>query len=147
MQNKRSAIIVSILALAIVIAVVALFVAKARNNTTNNKTNTSSSSNMGSMNENTGNASDTPVSTNAVAIKDFAFSPVDVKVKVGTTVTWTNKDSAAHTVTSDSSSDDSFDSGSLAQGKTFTHTFKKAGTFSYHCNFHPDMMGKVEVTN
>lgn len=145
MQNKRSAIIVSVVVLIIVAAVIGLFVSKARDKSTNNKTNTTSNSSS-SMDNMDSNSSDKAVNTNTVAIKDFAFSPATITIKVGTTVTWTNQDSAAHTVTSDSSSKESFDSGSMAKGKTFSHTFKTAGTFDYICTFHPDMMGKVEVT-
>ncbi len=76
-----------------------------------------------------------------VTIKNFAFSPASVEIAVGETVTWTNEDSATHTVTGD----DGIDSGSLAQGKTFTHTFASAGTFSYHCSIHPNMNGTVTV--
>lgn len=146
MQNKRSAIIVSVVVLIIVAVVIGLFVSKARDKSTNNKTNTTSSSSTTSMSNMENNSSGKAVNTSSVAIKDFAFSPATITVKVGTTVTWTNQDSAAHTVTSDSGSKDSFDSGSMAQGKTFSHTFKTAGTFNYICTFHPDMMGKVEVT-
>jgi plastocyanin len=77
----------------------------------------------------------------SVTIKDFAFSPASLEIAIGETVTWTNEDSAAHTVTGD----DGIDSGSLAQGKSFTHTFKSAGTFSYRCSIHPNMTGKVTV--
>lgn len=78
----------------------------------------------------------------AVSIANFAFSPASVTVKVGQTVTWTNNDSVAHTVTSD---DGSFDSGQLSPGATFKHTFDKAGQYSYHCSVHPDMTGSVTV--
>lgn len=147
MQNKRSAIIVSVVVLIIVAVVIGLFVSKARDKSTNNKTNTTSSASSSSTdNVDTNSSSNEAVSTNTVAIKDFAFSPATITVKVGTTVTWTNQDSAAHTVTSDSNSKESFDSGSMAKDKTFTHTFNTAGTFDYICTFHPDMTGKVKVT-
>lgn len=92
-------------------------------------------------------SSSTPVATDAVEIKDFAFSPANITVKVGAKVTWTNKDSVAHTVTSDSdSTDGGMDSKSLATGETYSVTFSKAGTFKYHCTFHPGMTGTVTVT-
>ena len=78
----------------------------------------------------------------AVAIAGFAFGPDTLTVPSGTTVTWTNDDSTSHTVTAD---DDSFDSGSLADGATFEHTFDEAGTFAYHCEIHPTMTGEVVV--
>jgi plastocyanin len=77
-----------------------------------------------------------------VDIRDFAFSPAAIEIEVGTTVTWENYDTATHTVTAD---DGSFDSGDLAQGDTFSHTFDKAGTFTYHCNFHPNMIATITV--
>ena len=79
---------------------------------------------------------------NAVAIANFAFAPTSVTVKAGDTVTWTNSDSAAHTVTAD---DGSFDSKNLANGATFSQTFASAGTFAYHCNIHPTMKATVIV--
>ncbi len=81
---------------------------------------------------------------NAVTIQGFAFSPASITVAVGTTVTWTNKDSAAHTVSADDGK--TFDSGSIASGASFSFTFKTAGTFSYHCGFHTYMKGAVTVT-
>ena len=68
-----------------------------------------------------------------VDLKNFAFSPKTLTVAPGTTVVWTNSDSAAHTVTAD---DGSFDSGNLNQGATFKFTFSKAGTFAYFCMYH-----------
>ncbi|MPV87830.1 cupredoxin domain-containing protein [Georgenia ruanii] len=76
----------------------------------------------------------------AVQIKNFAFAPASQTVAAGQTVTWTNDDSTDHTVTAD---DNSFDSGRLAPGKTFTHTFATAGTYAYHCAIHPNMTGTV----
>jgi plastocyanin len=78
----------------------------------------------------------------AVTIKNFAFSPDSLEVPVGTTVTWTNQDSAAHTVTAD---DGSFDSGQLATGATFSQTFATAGTYAYHCANHPKMTATIVV--
>jgi plastocyanin len=83
-----------------------------------------------------------------------AFSPNPINVKVGGTVTWTNKDSQAHTVVSGTGSTDPnkgkvFDSGltTLIQpSKTFSHTFTTAGTIPYFCEIHPTMVGKIIVT-
>jgi plastocyanin len=79
----------------------------------------------------------------AVSIKDFAFSPASDSVPTGSKVTWTNNDTTAHTVTFD---DGSADSGNLAPGSTFDHTFATAGTFAYHCTIHSSMHGTVTVT-
>jgi plastocyanin len=79
----------------------------------------------------------------AVDIKDFAFTPASDSVPTGSKVTWTNSDTTAHTVTFD---DGSADSGNLAPGSTFDHTFATAGTFAYHCAIHSQMHGTVTVT-
>ncbi len=77
----------------------------------------------------------------------FAFSPATITIKVGTTVTWTNNTSAPHTVTSDDGT--TFDSGTsnpiAANGGTYSFTFTKAGTFTYHCQIHPFMKATVIV--
>lgn len=80
--------------------------------------------------------------TYEVAIQSNGFMPVNMTVPVNTTVTWTNKDASAHTVTSD---DDLFDSGSINSGGTYKHQFTAAGTYTYHCNIHPDMIATVIV--
>jgi plastocyanin len=79
---------------------------------------------------------------NAVTIQNFAFNPSTIEVAVGTTVTWTNQDTAGHTVTAD---DGSFDSKTLATGATFQQTFSTAGTFTYHCTIHSSMKATVTV--
>jgi plastocyanin len=108
----------------------------ASNNSSSDMSNTNSSSSSTS--------SSTPTSTDKVTISNFSFSPASITVKKGTTVTWTNNDTTAHTATSDNVG--IFDSGTLENGKTYSHTFDTAGTFKYHCTFHSDMHGTVTVT-
>jgi plastocyanin len=68
-----------------------------------------------------------PASTgNSVTISNFAFSPASLMVKVGTQVTWTNKDTVTHTVTANQGA---FDSNDLSPGASFSFTFTKAGTY------------------
>ena len=90
------------------------------------------------------NNTSTPPVTNATAVKieNFAFAAPSVTVKAGSTVTWTNDDATAHTVTAN---DGSFDSGSLGKDGTYSFTFTKAGTYAYHCSFHSMMTGTVVV--
>jgi amicyanin len=90
----------------------------------------------------TANAS-AAVATEAVHIKNLAFSPATVTVKAGSTVVWTNDDAIQHDVT--------FDGGGIASsvlnhGDTFSHTFPTAGTYHYICSIHPFMHGTVIVT-
>jgi plastocyanin len=87
-------------------------------------------------------AADTP-SANEVYIENMAFTPSTLNVYVNATVTWTNKDAAAHTVTSDAVL---FESGSIPSNGTFSYTFTSVGTFHYHCSFHSSMVGTVVVT-
>jgi plastocyanin len=79
---------------------------------------------------------------NMVEIKDFAFGPATLTVKVGDTVTWVNKDVAGHSATAD---DGSFDTGVMSQGESGSHTFTQAGTYEYHCTPHPNMKGTIIV--
>lgn len=80
--------------------------------------------------------------TNQVFIQGMAFNPASITVTAGTTITWTNKDAVAHTVTSDSNA---FDSGTVKSGATFSFTFATAGTYAYHCAIHPSMVASVTV--
>ncbi len=84
--------------------------------------------------------------TATVIIQNFAYQPQDLKIPVGTTVTWVNNDSAPHTVTAN---EGQFDSKLLDQGQSFSYTFDQVGTFPYYCVFHGSpgvgMTGTVTV--
>ena len=77
-----------------------------------------------------------------VAIAGFAFDPASLTIKVGTTIKWTNQDTAPHTVTAD---DKSWGSGDLNKGDSFSYTFNQAGSYAYHCGVHPNMKATVTV--
>lgn len=81
-------------------------------------------------------------SGNSITIAGFAFNPQSMTVKVGTKVTWTNNDSATHTVTADKGA---FNSGPLSSGQSFSFTFTKAGSYTYHCAIHRTMMATIIV--
>ncbi len=76
------------------------------------------------------------------------YLPYELSVAVGTTVTWSNDDLAAHTVTSGNfpEHDGLFDSSVFMSGDTFEFTFSDAGTFDYYCFVHPWMAGIVNVS-
>jgi plastocyanin len=80
--------------------------------------------------------------TNGVTIANFAFAPQSITVAPGQMVTWTNKDSTAHTVTADKGE---WDSKEVAAGATFQRTFDQAGMFAYRCAIHSSMHGMVVV--
>lgn len=76
------------------------------------------------------------------------FVEAEVMVSAGGTVTWTNDDTAAHTVTSGTPTDGPdgvFDSSIIMSGATFEHTFEEAGEYDYFCIVHPWMTGKITV--
>jgi plastocyanin len=100
-----------------------------------------SKSNDYNTNPTGGNGNGNP-GTNEIWIQGSEFNPSTKTVAVNTTLTWTNKDSYAHTVTSDSTM---FDSGNLAGNGTFSYTFTQKGTFNYHCKIHSMMKGTVIV--
>jgi plastocyanin len=77
-----------------------------------------------------------------VELNGYKFVPDAVTVKVGTKVTWINKDNAPHTITAD---DGSFDSSSFGKGQSWSRTFDVTGTFTYHCSIHSSMKGTIKV--
>jgi len=79
---------------------------------------------------------------NEVFIEGNAFSPGTITVTANTTVTWTNKDGVAHTVTSNTGI---FDSGTINANGTYSHLFSTAGSYPYFCSVHPSMKGTVVV--
>lgn len=77
-----------------------------------------------------------------VEIVNFAFSPVELTVKVGDSVKFINKDEVGHTATAD---DKTFDTGKLDLDQAKEITFAKEGEFSYYCLPHPAMKGTIIV--
>lgn len=87
-------------------------------------------------------------STPGCEADNVCYTPAEVTVGTGGTVTWTNDDTAAHTVTSGTPTDGPdgvFDSSIVMSGATFEHTFEEAGEYDYFCIVHPWMAGKVTV--
>ena len=77
-----------------------------------------------------------------VTIDNFTFNPPRLTVKVGTTVTWTNRDDIPHTVTAKTLA---FISKALDTDDTFSFTFAQAGSYAYFCSLHPHMTGTIVV--
>jgi plastocyanin len=75
-----------------------------------------------------------------VSIDNLTFSPVEISAKVGDSVEWVNKDPFAHTATVKGQWD-----ASIAPKKSAHIVLKQAGSFEYHCRFHPNMKGRVTV--
>lgn len=83
--------------------------------------------------------------TNQVSMQDFDFAPKNILVKKGTTVTWTNNDSAHHNVEFVSGGLKGEKGPLLDEGETYTYTFDEVGTFEYKCTPHPFMQASVTV--
>jgi plastocyanin len=77
-----------------------------------------------------------------VVIEGMRYQPEGLTVAPGDTVVWINRDMVPHTATSESGR---FDSSEIAPGKTWTHTVRSTGEFSYLCTYHPSMKGVVRV--
>jgi plastocyanin len=77
----------------------------------------------------------------AVKIGNFTFGPQELKVKSGTTVTWTNEDDIPHTVVSPNN----FRSKPLDREDKYSFTFSTPGTYKYFCSLHPHMTGTIVV--
>ena len=76
-----------------------------------------------------------------VTIDNFTFSPNELTVKVGDTVTWTNHDDIPHTVVSAGK----FRSKAMDTDNAFSFTFTSAGDYKYFCSLHPHMTGLIKV--
>jgi LPXTG-motif cell wall-anchored protein len=84
----------------------------------------------------------TAAASGAVTIADFQFTPAQITINQGDTVTWTNNGPSAHSATAP---DGSFDTGIFPAGQSRSHTFNDTGTFSYICTPHPNMHGTIVV--
>lgn len=108
-------------------------------------------SNNNSLYGNNNTNSSTPASNQAtpsagaITIKNMMFTPPQISVQKGATVTWTNNDTTAHTVIDDLSNVGGPSSGNIEPGSTYSFKFNKTGSFQYHCSIHPSMRGTIVV--
>ncbi|HEY3637527.1 MAG TPA: cupredoxin family copper-binding protein [Rhizomicrobium sp.] len=77
-----------------------------------------------------------------IVMKNFSYSPMELSVAAGSTVTWKNLDGEPHTVVS---LDGQFRSQALDENDTFSFKFDKPGTYKYICSIHPQMKGTITV--
>ena len=132
----------------IVIVVIAAVALTRKTNTpnpyssTNSPQSTTGTQNKAPSNQNNINQ---PSAVGSVDIKNMAFTPSQITIAKGGTVTWTNNDTTAHTVTDDLSNVGGPASGTIDPGKTYSFTFNKTGSFQYHCSIHSYMRGTIVV--
>lgn len=146
MTKKVAGIVVLVVILGSAVAL--LFLKNPAKAPSNSSTATSNSSNTTNMNHSESSdvsIDSTPVATNVVEIKDYAYAPDVITIKKGTTVTWTNQDTTRHNIAPDEGTTDFKASKLLAKGESYSVTFNTVGTFSYYCTPHPYMKGKVIV--
>jgi plastocyanin len=128
----------------IVIALVVLLIIAAgavalTHSSTNTPTQTQSATNS-----QTSSNSTAPENGN-VQMTHMLFTPSQISVRVGGTVTWANNDNTAHTVIDDLSAVGGPHSGDIQPGSSYSFTFNKAGSYQYHCSIHPSMRGTIVV--
>ena len=84
----------------------------------------------------------------AVTVKQFQFTPPELVVKAGSTVTWTNQDQILHTATAGATpgtADGKFDGPMDGVGQSFSFTFEQPGGYPYFCRRHDSMTGTIVV--
>jgi plastocyanin len=89
-----------------------------------------------------GPAVTTTIVNGAARLTTDAFAPNPVDIPAGTTVTWVNNDSTVHSSTSNAGV---WASPAMIPGDRFSFTFQSAGTFTYRCAIHPNMVGTITV--
>ncbi len=104
---------------------------------------------MGHMDDGMGGGSG-DYSPGDISIVNFAYSPQEIRISPGTTVTWVNLDSVMHTVSFGEHGDEhgsgaGIDSGPMNYMDAWSYTFEEPGVYEYHCDPHPYMTGKVIV--
>lgn len=136
MSKKIFAFIVIVVVVLVAIGVFALQKSNNGNSsypTSNTPSKTSSSSTNNSP------------SGSTINIRNMMFTPSQITIQKGGTVTWTNNDTTTHTVIDDLSNVGGPSSGDIAPGSSYSFTFNKIGSFQYHCRIHPSMRGTIVV--
>jgi len=114
-------------------------------NKSHTSTTNGASANSSSQSSTSNTSSNQTAAAGTVNITNMMFTPSQITVKKGDTVTWTNNDTLTHTVTDDLSDVGGPASGNIAPGSSYSFTFTKTGSFQYHCNIHSSMHGTIVV--
>lgn len=89
-----------------------------------------------------GQSEEGPLQSSVVRIADSEYRPDSVSLRAGLTAEWSNDDKVPHTVTSASGQGESFSSGRIKPGQSYSHTFVDTGTHRYRCSLHPKRKGE-----
>lgn len=127
----------------VIVLAVGGWLAFGNKNSNTNSTSGTTNNNSSQSSNNTTNSNQT--SEGKVSIQNMQFTPPQVTIAKGGTVTWTNNDSITHTVVDDLSNVGGPSSGDIAPGQSYSFTFNKTGSFQYHCSIHPSMRGTIVV--
>jgi len=158
-NSKTTFAVIAVIAI-LVVGSIAFFAFGSSDDSSSQSSNQSEQSSSDSSSENSGSDSSSPDYIEGanvgetvdatgkeeleLEINDFIFQETIVTVSKGTKVTWTNKGSAQHDVTSDESSPNKgLESELLANGESYSFTFDEAGTYNYFCTPHPAQMKAV----
>ena len=136
-MKKQALLLVVVLAI-VVIGAIFFFSGKS-----DSPGNDSGNDDNGLGNQDDNNQGTPTGSTYNVLIQGFAFNPETITIKVGDTIKWMNTEMAKHTITSDLGGE--LNSPELSKSQTYSHTFAKAGEYTYHCSFHTSMTAKIIV--
>jgi plastocyanin len=134
---RRSGLVLIIILIILIAAVAVALTHKSSPSTNNSQNNTNN-------NSTTANSNSQPA-TGTINIRNMMFTPSQITVAKGGTVTWTNNDNTTHTVIDDLSNVGGPASGDIAPGSSYSFTFTKTGSFQYHCRIHPSMRGTIVV--
>jgi|SRR5579862_5931730 len=126
---------------ALIILIIAVVIVGAVWAHSSNNNNSPPQSNSGASSSNPGNQP----SSGTINIRDMMFTPSQITVAKGGSVTWTNNDTISHAVVDDLSNVGGPDSGSIPPGGTYSFTFNKTGSFQYHDPGHTSMRGTIVV--
>jgi plastocyanin len=126
----------------LLLALIALAAAGCGSSNKSSSSSSSSSTPATTSSSSGGTAAPSGGKTVTIDMKNIAFNPKNVTVKVGTTVKWVNQDSAPHNV-----SGGPLHSPTFGNGGSFTYKATKPGKISYVCTIHPNMTATLNVTS
>src|SRR5579862_924098 len=117
---RKSGLLVTVIVLIVIAVGAIVLVHRSHNNTSSPSVNNPSVSSSSSQS-----------ASGTINIRDMMFTPSQITVSKGGTVTWTNNDTTTHTVVDDLSNVDGPHSGDIPPGGSYSFTFNKAGSFQY----------------